>query len=313
MTDTTLKRCGKCKQTKSVDQFNRCRSRNDGLQRICRECERAEQRARCARNRQRSVIDVPSEKRCSACKLTKPADQFKRNRLVTDGLSGQCKSCVSEYRSGLSYDVAVSEKCCTRCKIVKSADQFSPNRMDKSGLAAWCKPCHREHGKQLEYDVDPIIREKRCANCKLAKPIDQFSRNRRNRDGFQSRCRSCQKEIHRDYYVRNSESVIARTKVWAANNPEKVKILSRNRQRVRLYGLTSQDYDALMESQSSRCAGCGDEFGDTMPHIDHDHMTGAVRGLLCGPCNKALGMAADSSERLIGLARYLQAQNERQL
>jgi hypothetical protein len=310
--DTTLKCCGKCKQTKSVDQFNRCRSRKDGLARICRECDRAAQRARCDRNRQRSVIDVPNEKRCSACKLTKLADQFKRNRLSTDGLSGQCKSCVNEYRSGLSYDVSVCEKCCTRCKLVKSADQFSPNRLDKSGLAAWCKSCHREHGKQLEYDVDPIISEKRCTVCEIVKPIEQFSRNRRNRTGFQSRCRSCQKEGHRDYYVRNSETVIARTKLWATNNPEKVKILSRNRQRRRLYnGFTPEDFDRWMESQGGRCAGCGDEFGDTMPHIDHDHATGAVRGLLCGPCNKALGMALDSSKRLMGLARYLQSQNER--
>jgi hypothetical protein len=309
--DITLKCCGKCKQTKSVDQFYRCRSREDGLARICRECDRAAQRARCERNRQRSVIDVPSEKRCSACKLTKPADQFKRNRLSTDGLSGQCKACVSEYRSGLSYDVAVSEKRCTRCKLVKPADQFSPNRQMSNGLTSWCRSCHREHGRALSHDPDPTIREKCCSACKIVKPVEQFSHQRANKSGFQSRCRSCQKESHRDYYLRNSEIVIAKTKRWAANNPEKVKVLAQNRQRRRLYRLTPQDFEQLREQQGDKCAGCGNEFGDIVPHVDHDHETGAVRGLLCGPCNKALGMAADSSERLMGLVRYLQSQNER--
>jgi hypothetical protein len=112
--------------------------------------------------------------------------------------------------------------------------------------------------------------------------------------------------------VRNREIVIEKTKIWAANNSEKVKVLARNRQRRRLYnGFTPEDYDRLFEAQGGRCAGCGDEFGDKVPHVDHDHATGAVRGLLCGNCNRALGLLLDSQERALGLVRYLQSQKER--
>lgn len=198
-------------------------------------------------------------------------------------------------------------KSCTRCKLVKSADQFSPDRQNKSGLSSWCKACYRERARTLRYDVDPTIREKLCTECELVKPVDQFNRSGRNRNGLQFACKSCQKERHRDWYVRNSERVIARTKQWAVDNPEKVKAFSQRGSRRRRYGLTSTEYDQMLESQDSMCAGCGDPFGDTTPHVDHDHETGRVRGLLCGSCNKTLGMAFESTERLLGLVRYLRA------
>jgi len=56
------------------------------------------------------------------------------------------------------------------------------------------------------------------------------------------------------------------------------------------YGLTSEDYDALMKSQDSRCAVCGTDtpLNDKWC-IDHDHETGNVRGILCKHCNLAEG------------------------
>lgn len=196
-------------------------------------------------------------------------------------------------------------KSCSRCKLTKPADEFSPNRQDKSGLASRCKSCHREHASSLRYDVDPTLHEKCCAKCKSVKPVDQFSRNVRNKSGLQSACRFCQQERHRDWYVRNSERVIARTKLWAINNPEKSKDLAQKRARRRIYGLPPKEYDQLLKSQGEKCAGCGDAFNGITPQVDHDHETAEVRGLLCGSCNKTLGMAMDSTERLLGLVRYL--------
>src|SRR5882672_5254371 len=66
------------------------------------------------------------------------------------------------------------------------------------------------------------------------------------------------------------------------------------------------DYLALLTAQEYRCAneGCGAKLTQSSP-VDHDHETGAVRGVLCTQCNAALGMVADSQEKLLGLSRYL--------
>lgn len=46
-------------------------------------------------------------------------------------------------------------------------------------------------------------------------------------------------------------------------------------------------------------------LGSAVAHVDHDHRTGRIRGLLCGSCNRAAGLLADSAERAVSLALYL--------
>lgn len=79
------------------------------------------------------------------------------------------------------------------------------------------------------------------------------------------------------------------------------------------YGLSVEQYNALVEKQHGLCAGCGrlpkpgGRAGvNRFLFVDHDHSTGAVRGLLCQPCNAAVGLAGDSPEILLGLAAYLE-------
>ena len=72
------------------------------------------------------------------------------------------------------------------------------------------------------------------------------------------------------------------------------------------YGLSLGDFDALLESQNGCCAICHvDSPGNTTWHVDHDHTTGAVRGLLCRNCNAGLGMFADSLTSLLSAIDYL--------
>jgi predicted nucleic acid-binding Zn ribbon protein len=76
-----------------------------------------------------------------------------------------------------------------------------------------------------------------------------------------------------------------------------------------LYGLTPEHYDEMMTTQGNACAICrstewpGKHPGT--PHVDHDHTTGEVRGLLCGPCNTGLGQFGDDPARLRAAIEYL--------
>ena len=72
------------------------------------------------------------------------------------------------------------------------------------------------------------------------------------------------------------------------------------------YGLSVDDMRALLVSQQQSCAVCAALFSDTLkPCVDHNHETGAVRGLLCHACNVAAGHLKDDPERCVALANYL--------
>lgn len=77
----------------------------------------------------------------------------------------------------------------------------------------------------------------------------------------------------------------------------KINLAARN------YGLTPDQYLDLQVSHAGACGACGVK-ADRL-YIDHDHATGAVRGLLCNGCNLALGHVQDSPEVLRGLIHYL--------
>ncbi len=69
------------------------------------------------------------------------------------------------------------------------------------------------------------------------------------------------------------------------------------------YGITDLDYMQMEFNQDKRCAICKD---NKPLEIDHNHITGKVRGLLCTKCNTMLGMSEDSIERLQEAIKYLE-------
>lgn len=94
---------------------------------------------------------------------------------------------------------------------------------------------------------------------------------------------------------------------WAS---DPMKVAQYNlRNRCRPLGLTPDDLFRIKTEQGWRCALCSRPFGEdgalrrkNDEHIDHDHSTGRVRGILCGGCNTALGKLGDNAD---GLARAL--------
>jgi hypothetical protein len=70
---------------------------------------------------------------------------------------------------------------------------------------------------------------------------------------------------------------------------------------------TWQDYDALWTKQGGSCAICSSEllWDAKSTHVDHDHKTGKIRGLLCGLCNQGLGSFRDDLGLLKLAIKYL--------
>ena len=76
---------------------------------------------------------------------------------------------------------------------------------------------------------------------------------------------------------------------------------------VQRYGITLCERDDMLARQMFRCASChSDKPGPTDWHVDHDHSTGKVRGIICNDCNLALGLACDDPDILRKLTAYLE-------
>jgi hypothetical protein len=93
-----------------------------------------------------------------------------------------------------------------------------------------------------------------------------------------------------------------RVKQWRQDNPERARENAR-RSKFKTYGLTPEQYGAMLGQQDGRCAICTQAMAE--PHIDHDHNTGRVRGLLCAKCNLGLGHFEDDAARMARAITYL--------
>ena len=131
--------------------------------------------------------------------------------------------------------------------------------------------------------------DKKCRSCGIIKPNDQFYKKRTNASGTHNECKECTKE---------------RVKRNTAANPDR----ARDAHYRRKYGITLAEFNRMVLSQGSKCACCGtDRPGGKHNQwcVDHDHVTGAVRELLCKDCNIVLGLVEDSPEHLQRLIAYI--------
>lgn len=100
----------------------------------------------------------------------------------------------------------------------------------------------------------------------------------------------------------NRAKARAQTKRWRARLTASEK---RDRRLRKLYGITAADFDRMLEAQRHCCAICGDALRPCSTHIDHDHATGRVRGVLCSRCNQGIGLLRESQTILAAAAEYL--------
>ena len=139
----------------------------------------------------------------------------------------------------------------------------------------------------------------RCGACGLFKSEDQFSPTQRWSGSKRKQsydCRPCAAAKRRRYR--------------AALAPEVKKAQARAANIKNLYGMSENDYLDMVAAQSNTCAICkgsDPKHSSGKWNIDHDHKTGAVRALLCGPCNRGIGKFEDDPARLRAAADYLEA------
>jgi hypothetical protein len=109
---------------------------------------------------------------------------------------------------------------------------------------------------------------------------------------------------------REDPEVRARENAWYRSyyKAHKDKICERNRTHyhVRQYGISAAEYDALLKKQNGACAVCRRRSKERLC-VDHCHLTGMIRGLLCRRCNLALGILKDDQGSLIAAVAYLGA------
>lgn len=176
----------------------------------------------------------------------------------------------------------------------------------------WCT----KHYTRWQRHGDPIATIRRppappgateawCSRCEQAKHVRYFGR-RSAQEGSRPKgyCRECE----RAYLARRMESQEVRDQRRA----DKAKYARSKRNRelrlAKLYGITLADYDAMLAAQNGLCAICsaGEPGGNANYwHVDHDHSTGRVRGLLCTRCNIGLGYFQDDPDRLGSALDYL--------
>lgn len=102
-------------------------------------------------------------------------------------------------------------------------------------------------------------------------------------------------------------------KKWCKENPEKRKEYARKSSLKCHYGISIDEYNIMLKQQNNKCAIC-DSFvvgggGGKNFYVDHNHITGKIRGLLCHKCNTSLGVFKDSMELLLKTVAYFKRFN----
>ena len=129
---------------------------------------------------------------------------------------------------------------------------------------------------------------KYCKSCDTTKPIDEFYLRNKISMVRHSTCKECDKKR-----VSATPSIVKREQALK-----------------RMYGITHQDYEVMLEEQNNQCAICettepGGRHTSNYFVVDHCHSTGKVRKLLCHHCNTALGLVGDNISTLQKMIEYL--------
>jgi len=156
----------------------------------------------------------------------------------------------------------------------------------------WCGEIHKlreaaciEYRAHLDHAIDHGNVE--CQKCGNSFPVSQM------RPGSRHICKGCNYQKERD---------------WQAANLEASRTHKRQHHLKKKFSITIEQADALLSSQGGVCAICRKAITDKRGygfHVDHNHATRKVRGILCFHCNSGLGLFKDNIEVLKSAVEYL--------
>lgn len=187
-------------------------------------------------------------------------------------------------------------KTCLDCKQEKQLEEFAEAPRGRQGRNSYCRPCmavrsresYRKRQAAQGVEVRPHMALpaglRRCSDCREVKDLAEFPNSKNAPTGKIYYCRPCHNARGRRSVQQNHGS-------------------TRTYHLKRRYGLTAADVDQMIEAQGGTCALCRQR---TPTHVDHDHVTGAVRGVLCSGCNQGLGNFRDDAAALCRAIDYLE-------
>jgi len=137
---------------------------------------------------------------------------------------------------------------------------------------------------------------KKCSKCKNNKPLKDFSKNKNSKDGYHHYCKKCKNDDGRERY---------KTDV-------KYRERIRNSALKRKYNISYDEFLIKFNSQNGKCGICEKElFLDKQNTcVDHNHVTGEVRDVLCSRCNNLVGLSDENVNLLKKVILYIETYNE---
>ena len=142
---------------------------------------------------------------------------------------------------------------------------------------------------------------KTCTKCGAIKHHDDFPLDRRTPGKLDASCKECKAKKARAWRAANKERAREVDRARYADSPKRW-----GRHISDVYGLSPDEYMRILSFQGGTCAICKQASAKRLS-VDHNHITGAVRGLLCASCNRMLGQARDNPSTLVAGADYLNA------
>lgn len=188
-------------------------------------------------------------------------------------------------------------KLCKKCNAVKDYSDFSKASTSEDGLFWSCKECTSAHHKAW-YQKNKA--KKNAANKawygknseRVNKASAEWAKENRERKTIAAR----------KWREENAESYGIWDRAYYMENKEKRFSLKLSR----VYGITLDQYKAMLAAQDGKCALGHDIGPGSNICVDHDHATGRVRGLLCTKHNAAIGMLGDSHDGVRAALEYLE-------
>jgi hypothetical protein len=129
-------------------------------------------------------------------------------------------------------------------------------------------------------------RSTHCKDCGENLNINPVYSTNKNNTWRLTRCRKCNNVYQREIQAANPSA-------------------TRSMQLKYNYGISVEDYNKLLEFQDGVCAVCK-QSSDKNFHVDHNHVTGEVRGLLCQACNKAIGFLKEDPNIFLSAYEYME-------